>query len=85
MQYFGMVLQEDEPNMWSIDNYDGGITWMEMNVEPEQKYQGDVDTTTTQHREFRSKLLQLEMEIDEMLDMRWDRRGLEFKYLSYMK
>ena len=25
------------------------------------------------------------LEIDEMLDMRWDRRGLEFKYPSYMK
>ena len=69
MQYFGIILHEDEPCRWSIDDYDGGVTWMEMKMEPETQYRDDGQTTTTQHKEFRSKLMQLDMEADEVLDM----------------
>ena len=77
-QYFEMVMQGEEPIQWSIDNYDGGATWMEMDVMPKEQYKNDAEPSTTQRRELRNKLIQIEMETDEMMEYEqaseWKRR-----------
>ena len=61
-------MQGDEPTQWSVDNYDGAETWMEMDIIPNEQYRNDAETTTVQWREFRGKLMQVEMETDELLE-----------------
>lgn len=55
MQYFEITLQYDGPGAWSIDNYDGAVTWMDFETQPNELYRHNADTTPAQSRELRKK------------------------------
>ena len=47
---------------WSMDNCNGGTTWVEMGSLPDGRFRSDVNIIQTQRREMMSKLLQSEIE-----------------------
>ena len=49
-----------DPIGWSIDNHDGGLTWLDTQTVPGLGYKDDADTAASQRREFRNKLLEIE-------------------------
>ena len=64
LQYLETQMRNVEPIQWSVDNYDGVPTWVEIQTMPDSRYKGDINPTGIQHRELRAALMQLEMETD---------------------
>ena len=83
-RYLERQTQDNNPSAWSIDNYDGAPTWIEMQTLPEEKHRRDAEPTTAQRREFRAKLIQLEIETEEMTETTTEttKRQAEWKLIK---
>ena len=57
-----------EPTQWSVDSYDGGTTWIDVQTMPDKRYEGDISPTRIQQRELRAALMQSEMEADTLME-----------------
>ena len=67
LQYLELIMCSGEPTTWTIDNYDGGTTWVELRTLPSEEYAKDAEPTPTQRREMRASLMQLEGVIEDIM------------------
>ena len=62
------VTQGAEPTQWRLDSYDGCTIWVEMHMMPDESDRRDANPTITQQRELGPKIMQSQIETDELLE-----------------
>ena len=67
-QYLEQRMNTEEPTTWSIDDYDGKVSWQELKQQPSIDHEHDVDMNPNQYHKLMHALYQLESITDELVE-----------------
>ena len=73
-QYLEQRTNTAEPTTWSIDDYDGEVSWEEIKQQPSIDYRHDSEVSRNQYHKLMHALYQFEGETDELIK-RQETRG----------
>ena len=60
-------MNTDDPTTWSIDGYDGEVSWQEVRQQPSIDYEHYIDMSQNQYHKLMHALYQLEGITDELI------------------
>ena len=78
-QYIEQRTNTTKPTAWSIDDYDGELSWEEIKQQPNDEYREYHKADVNQYHKLMHRLYQLESDIDDLIKRQetngWDEEG----------